>query len=146
MSIEEIVTRDAEANLTGTSSSCSLIDLGPNDRASGLGGAASIASSISATSRTLRAIGPPASRLQLSGTTPASGTSPWVGRSPDKPQKDAGMRIEPPVSLPVARGIMRPESAVPNPELNPPGRAGQVPWVSRIAKDFHTCRTQTQMC
>ena len=37
------------------------------------------------------------------------------------PQNEAGLRIEPPVSLPVASGIMCAASAVPEPELEPPG-------------------------
>ena len=49
-----------------------------------------------------RAIGPTVSRLGASGRTPSSGTRPQVVFSPAIPQHAAGMRIEPPVSVPYA--------------------------------------------
>src|SRR3546814_1932820 len=57
-----------------------------------------IASRNSAQSATVRAIGPcTASGLKARDVTPR-GTRPAVGRSPTTPQKDAGMRSEPPMS------------------------------------------------
>jgi hypothetical protein len=49
---------------------------------------------------TSRAIGPTVSKLGERGHTPSSGTRPHVVFSPVVPQHAAGMRTEPPVSLP----------------------------------------------
>ena len=49
-------------------------------------------------------------------------TRPKVGLSPTRPQKEAGMRTEPPVSLPRASGAIPAATATPEPELEPPGR------------------------
>ena len=49
---------------------------------------------------TSRAIGPTVSKLGDSGQTPSSGMRPQVVLSPAVPQQAAGMRTEPPVSLP----------------------------------------------
>ena len=58
-------------------------------------------SSIPVTSpATVRAIGPTVSKLGASGQTPSSGMRPQVVLSPAVPQQAAGMRMEPPVSLP----------------------------------------------
>ena len=57
-------------------------------------------------------------------STTASGrdrSSPPVGFSPTSPQKAAGMRIEPPPSVPVASGARPAEIAAPAPPLEPPG-------------------------
>jgi hypothetical protein len=59
-----------------------------------------IAWNIRPASATERASGPTWSRVVLSGTTPAHGISPSVGFRPTMPQAAAGMRIEPPVSVP----------------------------------------------
>src|SRR3954447_18954320 len=69
---------------------------------------------------TVRAIGPAWSNDGASGNTPSIGTSPYVGLKPATPQHAAGIRIEPPVSVP------RPASATPSaiaaavPPLEPP--------------------------
>ena len=49
---------------------------------------------------TSRAIGPTVSKLGDSGQTPSSGMRPQVVLSPAVPQQAAGMRTDPPVSLP----------------------------------------------
>jgi hypothetical protein len=48
-------------------------------------------------------------------------TTPAVGFSPTSPQKAAGVRIEPPPSVPVASGAMPAASAAPDPPEEPPG-------------------------
>jgi hypothetical protein len=69
-----------------------------------------------------RAIGPIVSYGGLTGNEPRFGTAPAVGRSPQIPFSDAGMRIEPPVSLPSATSHMPAATATPEPPLEPPGR------------------------
>jgi hypothetical protein len=59
-------------------------------------------------------------RLQLSGTIPCRLTRPYVGFSPTTPQNAAGIRVEPPVSLPVASGMRRAARAPAEPALEPP--------------------------
>ncbi len=49
---------------------------------------------------TSAAIGPIVSRLGASGRTPATGMRPQVVFSPAIPQHAAGMRMDPPVSVP----------------------------------------------
>src|SRR5207249_3854081 len=79
-----------------------------------------LADSCRARSATLRPIGPsteitdqPSGRLLLA-------TSPGEGRSPTTPHSAAGMRSEPPVSEPVARGSMSTASAAAEPPDDPP--------------------------
>lgn len=50
----------------------------------------------------------------------ALGTTPGVGRSPTTPQKEAGLRSDPPMSLPSAMGVSRAASAAAAPPLEPP--------------------------
>src|SRR3989338_7287995 len=57
-------------------------------------------------------------------TSPVSGpvgVRPRVGLSPNTPQHDAGMRIEPPPPPPPARGTMHAATAAGEPPLEPPG-------------------------
>ena len=56
-----------------------------------------------------------------SGMTPKRLTRPEVGLSPTKPQNEAGMRMEPPVSLPMAAGTIPLATAAAEPPLEPPG-------------------------
>ena len=51
------------------------------------------------------AIGPMVSRVQDSGVTPPAGYRPGVGRNPQSPVSAAGMRTEPPVSVPRPMGV-----------------------------------------
>src|SRR5271165_2455382 len=74
-----------------------------------------------AASRTVFAIGPMWSMVHPSGITPRLLIRPKVGFRPVTPQKDAGMRIDPPVSVPVAKGRMPAATAAPEPPLDPPG-------------------------
>ena len=46
---------------------------------------------------------------------------PWGGLKPTVPQADDGMRIEPPISVPVARVVKPAASAAPAPPDEPPG-------------------------
>ena len=90
----------------------SVIDSG--SRASG----PAMALSSNATSATQRPMGPATgSGDQLAVS---SGTRPGAGRSPTTLQKAAGLRSEPPTSLPSARGTMPQASATAAPPLLPP--------------------------
>ena len=77
--------------------------------------------SSSAQSRTLRASGPPVSRVAEIGAIPTPDTRPTVGRSPTTPHSAAGTRTEPPVSVPIAAGTSRAATAALEPPLLPPG-------------------------
>ena len=48
-------------------------------------------------------------------------TRPYVGLRPVKPQNDAGWRIEPPVSVPVANGARSAAATAAEPPDEPPG-------------------------
>ena len=74
----------------------------------------------SATSATVRAIGPRWSSDVLSGTTPSHEISPIVALSPTVPHAADGMRIDPPVSVPSAPKHMPAASAAAAPPLDPP--------------------------
>ena len=79
----------------------------------------------SATSATQPAIGPTVSSDQDSGKTPAPGIPSGEGRSPATPHSAAGMRTEPPVSVPTASGTSPAATAAADPALDPPAiRAG----------------------
>ena len=52
---------------------------------------------------------------------------PYVGLIPQMPVNAAGWRIEPPVSVPVAAGHSRAETAVLEPPEDPPGASGAFP-------------------
>ena len=79
-----------------------------------------IASSIAAASRTVRARDPsPASPVQSLPTGPAL-TRPRLGLNPTIPQQLAGMRMDPPPSLPSASGTSRAATAAAAPPLDPP--------------------------
>ncbi len=49
------------------------------------------------------------------------GMRPRLGFRPTKPQNAAGMRIEPPMSVPSANGTQPPDTATPEPPDEPPG-------------------------
>ena len=69
---------------------------------------------------TVEAMGPTTSRVREIGTTPSSGQRPIVGRKPTTPQSAAGMRMEPPVSVPSATGRIPAATAAADPPLEPP--------------------------
>src|SRR5262249_61192056 len=70
---------------------------------------------------------PPAvSKLGANGAAPASGTRPWVGRMPYRPQKLAGILTEPAQSVPSENSQRPPATADAEPLEEPPGiRSGQ---------------------
>ena len=68
-----------------------------------------------------RVIGPGVSSVGLSGRTPNVLIRPMVVFSPVMPFHAAGMRTEPPVSVPIAQGAIRAATATPEPEDEPPG-------------------------
>ena len=70
---------------------------------------------------TLRAIGPMESSEVDRGTTPSAGTRRAVGLKPVSPQSAAGMRMEPPVSVPMAASAMPSVTDTAAPEDDPPG-------------------------
>src|SRR5699024_10727130 len=79
-------------------------------------------SSASTVSRRLRAIGPRTpSNPATGGSASPPGTRPFDGLKPDSPQADAGMRMEPPPSEPVASGTRPAASAAALPPEEPPG-------------------------
>src|SRR5690349_6747319 len=73
-----------------------------------------------ATSATVRPIGPLVRQLANGKAVGAFGTSPTVGRSATTLLKLAGLRSEPPRSLPSANGRRPAASAAPAPPLDPP--------------------------
>ena len=52
--------------------------------------------------------------------TPVRLTNPYVGFKPTTPHNDAGVRIEPPVSVPSAAGTNPAATAAAEPLLEPP--------------------------
>ena len=69
----------------------------------------------------MRAIGPTAFSVRISSKHGPRATRPWVGLIPAIPQKAAGMRIDPPMSVPSASGARPAATAAPEPPLDPPG-------------------------
>ena len=64
---------------------------------------------------------PTVSNDGASGTMPARETRPIVVFKPITPQNAAGIRIEPPVSVPIASGTSPAATAAADPPLDPPG-------------------------
>src|SRR5206468_11703512 len=94
-----------------------------NRRPDAVGSAASgpaIASSTTAQSSALRAIGPILSSVHESAIAPCRLTSPYVGRKPVTPQYADGVPMEPEVSDPSAYGTRPPATAAPEPLDEPP--------------------------
>ncbi len=77
-------------------------------------------SSSAAASRTVRAIGPDVPSPSAPDPYGAGETRPRDGLSPNRPQQEAGMRIEPPPSLPCATGQSPAAVAAAAPPLEPP--------------------------
>src|SRR5215475_12297754 len=80
-----------------------------------------MASISKAASTTERASGPATSREGDSGKTPLRPIRPREVFMPTTPQKQAGVRSEPPVSLPSAAGTSPPATATADPLEDPPG-------------------------
>src|SRR5262245_49190349 len=72
-------------------------------------------------SATEHVIGPAVSRVLEIGTMPACEYRLVVGRNPTHPHRAAGIRTEPPVSVPSPAGASRAATATPVPPLLPPG-------------------------
>src|SRR3954468_6265076 len=77
-------------------------------------------SSSAAASRTVCASGPDVPRPSEPETYGAGETRPRDGLMPTSPQRDGGVRIEPPPSLPCATGSRPPATAAAAPPLEPP--------------------------
>src|SRR5262249_12181495 len=78
-----------------------------------------IAWSTMAQSSTVRHIGPILSSVQPAAMTPRRLTRPNVGRRPTTPQRTDGDRIDPPVSLPIAKPTRPAAVAAPDPADDP---------------------------
>src|SRR5262245_39937477 len=76
---------------------------------------------MNATSRTLRASGQTWATSSLPPAAGYIGTRPKVGLKPTRPQKLAGMRIEPAPSEPSASGASPAATAAAPPPVDPPG-------------------------
>ncbi len=87
----------------------------------GFGCSPAITASAIAQSATVRASGPSESRTGDSGKAPASGMRLAVGLKPTMPFSAAGMRMEPPVSEPMAMSQVPSAAETPAPEDEPPG-------------------------
>src|SRR4051794_36315212 len=74
-----------------------------------------------AAARTGRAQGPPRAREDENATMPYRDTPPYVGLTPTVPVTAAGWRMEPPVSVPMARGASKEARAAEEPPPDPPG-------------------------
>ena len=70
---------------------------------------------------TERARRPGVSNDGASGTLPCREIRPMVVFNPRTPQNAAGIRIDPPVSVPIANGTMPAATAAADPPLDPPG-------------------------
>src|SRR5438445_10511295 len=66
------------------------------------------------------AIGPSVSSERLRGITPIVSMLPSAGLKPTTPHSEAGTRIEPPVSLPIAQSHIRIATATAEPPDEPP--------------------------
>src|SRR5712691_11130967 len=73
-----------------------------------------------ATAATFGAIGPRVSSDLLKGITPEMSMLPNAGLKPAAPQSEAGMRIDPPVSLPTAQSHSAAPTAAAEPPDEPP--------------------------
>ena len=75
---------------------------------------------MSATSRTLRASGPGTLNGSATQAEGNSGIRPGEGRRPTTPTSEAGIRTDPPWSVPSASAHMPAASATADPPLDPP--------------------------
>ena len=74
-----------------------------------------------AQSLTDRAITPTESSVVERGSTPSRDTASAVGLNPVNPHSAAGIRMEPPVSVPMATGAMPSATDTAAPDDEPPG-------------------------
>ncbi len=87
----------------------------------GSSGRPDMTASIAAVSAADRASGPTRSRPGANGITPSRETRPSEGAIPTTPHCEAGSRIDPPVSVPTARGTNPAATAAALPPELPPG-------------------------
>jgi len=80
-----------------------------------------ITASAAAHAETLFDMGPTESKLNESGNAPSVGTLHLDGLKPTSPQNAAGMRVDPPVSVPIAISHMPSATATAPPDVEPPG-------------------------
>src|SRR4029079_6265377 len=83
---------------------------------------------------TVRPIGPTESRVVDSGNAPVVGIRHLLGLKPTMPHSAAGMRVEPPVSLPIVISHRWSPTAMAPPEVEPPGirvRSAGLPGVPK---------------
>ena len=73
-----------------------------------------------------RRSGPVVSSDHASGTTPVASMLPSAGLKPTTPHSAAGMRIEPPVSVPIAHSHIPAATATADPPDDPPGHPARV--------------------
>ena len=110
-----------------------------------------MAESSKAASRTVRAMGP-ATETWPKEPSGHCGTRPKLGLSPTTPDQAAGMRMEPPASVPICKGPKPAAAAAAAPEEEPPGVcagfqglrvmpvAGQSPHFSSHIRWWWFCR------
>src|SRR5271163_4589991 len=102
-----------------------------------------MAPSKTAASRTLRAKGPAVSWLCEIGAIPRRLTRPTVGFKPTMPLIEAGLTIEPSVSLPTAAAHRSAATATADPELEPDGERfsayGLRVWPPRPLQPLKEC-------
>src|SRR5579859_3217083 len=117
--------RASAARTAATTPGSAVTFTTPSRRFAGGGDVANEAS-ISAIARSImarsRANGPTQSRLETAGCTPARLIRPYEVLRPYTPQQAAGMRIEPPVSVPSAKSTGGPTGG--RPTGGRPGGAG----------------------
>src|SRR3954464_4060680 len=94
---------------------------GPADGGASAAEGPAITESISAASRTDLARGPSTDSVFQPRKPGSLGTRPNVGLWPTTPQNDAGMRIEPPPSVPNAIEVIPAATDAAAPPLDPPG-------------------------
>ena len=84
----------------------------------------------------MRAIGPVTCSVSHTQSVGCVGTRPTDGRNPATPQNAAGMRSEPPRSVPSASAIMPVARAAAPPPVEPPADFVRVPRISRATKNL----------
>src|SRR5579872_714724 len=85
------------------------------------GGSPASTASVNAQQETLTPIGPTESSVVESGVAPARGIRNCVGFKPARPQKAAGIRTDPPVSVPIATAAIPSATEIGAPDEEPPG-------------------------
>jgi hypothetical protein len=98
-----------------------------------IGGSPAITASATAQHATLLAKGPTELSVVDSGVTPPRGMRFWVGLNPTMPQSAAGIRIEPPVSVPIATTAPPSLTDTAAPDEDPPGNQLPIVRISRGA-------------